>query len=193
MKKKNLFLIPGFGQQATDKHFSWLVRFLQSKKFIVIRVPMKWKNKVMADYINQFKEFYIKNKSNNNYVLGFSYGAVIAFATATELKPRKIYLCSLSPYFKEDLIKMKPWTHKLIGKNRMADSKTRSGKRIAKKLITPTVLFYGEKEARDFPQLKLRSEETVKLSKNSKLIIVKKAPHDISNPNYMEAIKKEFK
>lgn len=189
---KKFFIIPGFKQKATDKQFVWLKKFLTRKCFDVSMVPITWNRRTMTDYAAEFENFYEDNKSGNDYFLGFSYGAVIAFITANKLKPKKIYLCSLSPDFKEDIINAKQWILDYIGKNRVADSLTRSGKKIAKELIIPAVVFYGEKEAEQFPQLKIRCEETVKLARRAKLVIVKKAPHDIAHPEYKEVIKAEF-
>src|SRR5690606_37231643 len=95
-----------------------------------------------------------KHKGRQNYVLGFSYGAVIALITANDLKPKKIFLCSLSPDFKEDSKNMKEWIKKLIGKNRYKDIQTRSGRKIAQELKVPSVIFYGEKEGKQYPKLK---------------------------------------
>lgn len=192
INKKTIFLIPGFKQKATSRYFDWLVKFLEKKRFKVIRVPIKWDYKTMSDYVSDFKKFYYKNKSDNNYIIGFSYGAVIAFITASELKPKKIYLCSLSSDFKEDLSKVKPWIKKYIGKKRVLDIKKRSGREIAKRLSVPSVIFYGTVEGNKFPELKIRCEETAELAKNSKLIIVNGAPHDIRNIEYIKSIKKEF-
>jgi pimeloyl-ACP methyl ester carboxylesterase len=143
----------------------------------------------MNDYTEEFKVFYEKHKTAENYVLGFSYGAVIAFLSANDLKPEKIYLCSLSPDFKEDLPKIKSWIERYVGKRRMAEMKTRSGRSIAKKLRVPSVIFYGEVEGRKFPSLKTRCEETAALAKRSRLVIVKDAPHDIKHPEYQKALK----
>ncbi|MFA5369008.1 MAG: hypothetical protein WC303_03375 [Candidatus Paceibacterota bacterium] len=190
--EKKIFIIPGFKQKISDTQFTWLKSFLKNKGFDVAMVPITWNYRTMNDYIAQFEKFYKENKSNINYVLGFSYGAVIAFITAADLKPKKIYLCSLSPDFREDLTSMKEWIIKYIGKKRIEDLKRRSAKDIAKKLNVPATIFYGEKEGKRFPDLKNRCEETVRLAKNTKLIIVKNSPHDISNPEYVLAIKKEF-
>ena len=189
---RTIFLIPGFKQKATDRNFAWLIKFLKVKGFRVMGVPIKWDYRTMSDYVNDFKKFYCKHKTNENRVLGFSYGAVVAFMTASELKPKKIYLCSLSPDFKEDAAKMKPHVVKLIGKNRFADVKTRSAKKIAKELKIPTVIFYGEAESKKYPQLKVRGEETARFAKRSKLVIVKQAPHKIDYLEYIKAIKGEF-
>lgn len=189
---KKFFVIPGFKQKATDKQFVWLKKFLIEKGFYVSMVPIMWDRRTMTDYAIEFEKFYKKNKSGNDYVLGFSYGAVIAFITANELKPKKIYLCSLSPDFKEDIINTKQWILDYIGKNRVTDLLTRSGKKIAKELTVPVVVFYGEKEGRQYPQLKIRCEETVKLVKRAKLVIVTSAPHNITHPEYKTVIKREF-
>ena len=112
--------------------------------------------------------------------------------SAEKLKPEKIFLCSLSPDFKEDVSSMNNFIKQFIGKRRVQDCLTRSGKDVAKKLTVPTVIFYGELEGKQYPQLKKRSEETAKITRNSKLIVVKNSPHDISHPNYIEAIKEQF-
>ena len=118
---KKIFIIPGFKQKATDISFVWLKNFLQKKSFAVSLVPIAWDRRTMADYAEEFEDFYEKNKAKENYVLGFSYGAVITFITAQKLKPKKIYLCSLSPDFKEDLLGMKKWIQHYLGKKRVAE------------------------------------------------------------------------
>lgn len=189
---KKIFLIPGFKQKVNDTCFLWLKKFLKENNLNVLMVPIDWNYKTMADYVAEFKKFYSKNKGDNNYIIGFSYGAVIALMTTEDLKPNKIYLCSLSPDFKEDLIEMKPWILRYIGKRRINEIKKRSGIKIAKELSIPTIIFYGEKEAEKFPDIKKRCEETARYAKNTKLVIVKNAPHDISHPEYITALKKEL-
>jgi pimeloyl-ACP methyl ester carboxylesterase len=189
---KKIFILPGFKQKATDPEFAWIEPFFQKKGFSVVPVPIRWNYRTITDNVAEFKDFYEKNKSKNNYALGFSYGAIIAFISANNLGLKKLYLCSLSPDFKEDLAGMKPWILKYIGKKRVEDMKKRSGRDIAKKLSVPTLIFYGEKEGKEFFNLKKRCEETANLAKRARLIIVKGAPHDISYPGYIETIKKEF-
>jgi len=190
MNSKTFFLIPGFKMQIRDKSFGWLVKFLKDQGFRVVGVPVKWRYQTLSQNAESFKEFFNKNKGEVNYILGFSYGAVITLLTANELNPKKIFLCSLSPDFPEDTVHMKRWIMKYIGKKRFDDVKTRSGRKLAKELKVPSVVFYGEKEGKQYPRLKVRCEETVKLAKNSKLIIIKNATHKIDHPAYIEAVKK---
>lgn len=111
---------------------------------------------------------------------------------ASEIKTKKLYLCSLSPDFSEDLKFMSSDLKKYIGKKRLLDIENRSGRKIAEKLNIPTIIFYGYKEGQEFPQLKQRCEEIAKLAKNSKLVVVKDAPHQIDFPSYIIALKEEI-
>jgi hypothetical protein len=56
----------------------------------------------------------------------------------------------------------------------------------------PPVIFYGEAEGKQYPQLKIRCEETAKLARRSKLIVVANSPHKITHPTYQAAIKAEL-
>lgn len=190
---KTIFIIPGFKQKPRDKCFQWLENFLRQKGFNVVRISIIWDHHTMSDYVAEFKKQYNSHRTGNDYVLGFSYGAVVALISANELRPKKIYLCSLSSDFKEDIGAMKPWIRKLVGKKRIGDMKKRSGREFAKNLAVPSVIFYGETEGKKYPQLKIRCEETAKYSKRSKLVIVDNAPHKIDYPAYTKAIKDEFK
>lgn len=185
---KTVFIIPGFKESAQGKKYKWLRDLFHSKGYLVKTVPITWNYKTVSDYIDEFESFYSKHKSEDNYLFGFSYGAVIAFSCAEKLRPKKIHLCSLSPDFKEDVKGIEDWIQKYIGKRRLEDCKKRSGVRIAKSLTIPTVIFYGEKEVAEFPQMKKRILETERLAKNVKVIAVKEAPHDISFPAYQNAI-----
>ena len=187
---KTIFLIPGFKTQMTNPRYRWLVAYLQNKRYDVQLVPITWNYRTVTQNAEEFLNFYNKNKSTENYVLGFSYGAAIALMTASKTKPEKIILCSLSSDFKEDAEAMPKWLKNFIGKNRYVDSKTRSARKIAKSVDTKLAILYGEKEGNEYPQLKKRSIETAKLAVHSQLIVVENAPHDISFPTYQTAIKK---
>ena len=187
---KTIFLIPGFKTQIKDPLYRDLVSYLKSKNYTVQPVPVIWNNRTVTKNAEEFVNYFEKNKGKVNYVLGFSYGAVISLMTAEIIKPNKLILCSLSPDFKEDSKSMPAWLKKYIGVNRYLDTTTRSANNLAKSLSIETVILYGEKEGTDYPQLRKRGEETATFAKNSKLIVVKNAPHDISFPAYIEAIKK---
>lgn len=189
--RKTFFIIPGFKQKAGDKSFLWLERFLKGRGFIVVKVPITWERRIMGDYVEDFIKVYKKHQTEENYILGFSYGAVIALLSANAVKPKKIYLCSLSPDFREDVSSMTPWLKKYVGKRRIAQSLKTSGRETAKNLKIPSVVFYGELEAKHYPQIEIRCKETTRLATRSKLVVIEKSPHQINFPAYQEAIIKE--
>src|SRR5260221_10644590 len=102
-KERAFFLLPGFKMKADSKAFDWLDEYLDKNNFEVFRVPLEWNYRTLSDCANDFIQFYLSRKLEENYVLGFSYGAVITMITANNLGPNRIYLCSLSPDFEEDL------------------------------------------------------------------------------------------
>lgn len=193
MKKtvKKFFIVPGFKMQADDTAFSWLVEYLTREGYVVVKVPLDWNYKTISNNAKEFVAYFNKNKDDTNYVLGFSYGAVITFITANQVLPDKIFLCSLSPTFVEDQHWEKKWI-KYIGKRRYEDSLTRSSVRIARDIRVPSVVFCGEKEAIKYPALMKRCREVSKIAPQSKLVVVKDAPHQIDFPEYVSAIKREL-
>ncbi len=192
MIQKNFFIIPGFKEQATAKNYAWLFKFLKTKNYKVVPVPIDWNYKTLSVNKMELVDFFKKYKGGENHILGFSYGAVLAMLISNEVKPKRLYLCSLSPDFSEDLKFISSDIKKYIGKRRFSDIKNRSGKELANSLNIPITAFYGEEEGKQFPQLKRRCEETVKLARNAKLVVVKDAPHKIDFLGYVEAIEKEI-
>jgi hypothetical protein len=183
---KSVFLINGFHHQATEQSFDWLDDFFSAKGYKVFKPPIDWKYKVMSDNVLQFSQFYNQNKTDYNHVLGFSFGAMIAFISAPILKPDELSICSLSPYFQED---SPDKYEKYVGKNRLKDFKQYSAQGIAKQIKSSAHVFYGTKEGEKFPDLKARCEQAAHDIKGAKLVVVSNAPHDISNKEYSTAIK----
>ena len=121
---KIAFIIPGYVEsKKSNPAYAKIAGYFREKGMRTVIVNIDWRYKVMSDYVKQFKETYAKCDINGAevYFLGFSYGAMIAFISSTELKPKIQILCSLSPYFKEDLPHIPTWWKKYVGKKRMAD------------------------------------------------------------------------
>ena len=190
--KKTIFTIPGFGDKVSEPQYKWMKSFFERHVFRVRPVPILWNYRVMSDYVDEFEKYYRKHKTAKNYVLGFSFGAMIAFISAQKILPDKLYLCSLSPYFKEDLHTLKPYWERLIGSHRLQDFQKFTAKKIGKALTVTTTIFYGEREAKKYPQIKVRCRETARYIKNANLVVVEDAPHRIDHPNYIQAIKMRF-
>lgn len=187
---KTFFIVPGFKTQVNSSEYKWLISYLEEKRIKVIKVPVQWDRRVLSENANDFISFFNVHKSKDNFILGFSYGAVITFLTANTLKPKKVFLCSLSPAFNEDLLPKDSSLLRYIGKKRFTDLSSYHAKKLAKDFQIQSVVFYGEREGNEYPKLKKRCEETVQLAQHSRLVVVKDAPHQINFPTYKEAVKK---
>lgn len=184
--KKVAFIIPGLFQTTKTKGYKQISSFFKSKNIKPILVDIDWKYKTLTDYIYQFKKIYEKNKANEIYLFGFSFGTLIAFSSANDIKSKALILCSLSPGFKEDLAYWKKSWKNIMGKNRWEDFKKYSFNEISRKIKTKTYILVGEKEAK---QMLKRSNDANNKLKNSELIMVRGAKHDISRREYMDAVR----
>ena len=95
-------------------------------------------------------------------------------------------MCSVSPYFKEDLKFIPQDSLNFFGKRRVKDFKLHS----TPIFNTKTHIYFGDQ---DWP---MAIEKAKKLAQGSKLVtfsLIKGVGHDISDHLYIEAIKEKLK
>jgi pimeloyl-ACP methyl ester carboxylesterase len=187
---KTLFIIPGFKEKISLKQYRALQKLFVTKGFEVKMVPIAWNRSVMTDWIAQFSDFFRSNRGKKNVVLGFSYGAMIALMTAKETKPDQLILCSLSPYFAEDLPKIPDRWKRFIGKRRTEDFGRYSMKGVVKGVSSKVKVFIGSAEQKQFRQLAARCTLAAKALGTS-VIVVEGVKHDIGDARYLDAIDRE--
>ena len=95
------------------------------------------------------------------------------------------FLCSLSPYFREDLRDLLNLSKKYFGKKIIKDLRGYSFNGIAKKIESKVVILVGSEEHKICLR---RAREANKRLKNSKLKIIMGAGHDISQEKYLERL-----
>lgn len=183
-----LFVIPGFKEKIEDKQYRQLKKLFVQKGFSVKMVPITWSYRCLSDWVLEFEDFFAQHKGEKNYVLGFSYGAMIALLAAKHVRPNKLFLCSLSPYFQEDIAKIPSRWKSFIGKKRTQDFKNFSFAQAVDGLRVKTIVFLGSAEANKFSLLKARCEAAATLLPNAKLVVIKGASHDIGNTHYQQAL-----
>lgn len=191
--QKTIFIIPGFKEQVSHPRYRWMLTYYEESGFVVRQANITWNNRVMSDYVQEFSEYFRQHKTEENHVIGFSYGAMIAFISASGLAPDSLALCSLSPYFRQDLPHLKSSWKKEVGEMRIRDFEKYEAIKIAQSIKVPTVIFYGSVEGNKYPQLKVRCEEIVRYIAGARLVVVEGAPHDIDHPAYRDAIKDVWK
>lgn len=144
--------------------------------------------KCYEEFKSQFLN-YKRSKDEEIYILWFSFGAFLSLIASTELEIDGQFLCSISPFFKEDL----PWTKKswlnYLGKNRVKDLETVSFEKLATKIDCKTIIFYWDQE---WPEVEKRALEAGEKIKNNTLIKIIWAQHDIWQKEYIEALEKNI-
>ena len=184
---KFAFLIPGWGESATSKSYKQIAKYFRQKGIKPIPIEIKWKRTTLSDNIEQFLKQFRNYKAERTYVLGFSLGAMIAFISSQQTKPQVQILCSLSPYFKEDLPYLKEWWRIGVGKRRLNDMKKHSFDKISREIKSETILLFGSKEVKQVYRRNRLAFE--KLHCKKKLIVIQDAKHNIRQKEYLTALK----
>lgn len=184
---KVAYIIPGYPYKARQKPYRQIAGFFKSRGIKPVLVGMPWKHTTLSDNLEQFMRHYRKFGGKPVYVFGHSIGAVIAFVASAKIRPKLSILCSLSPVFKEDLPYLKSRWKRLMGKRRLNVLKRYGFNKIAKGVKCRTILVAGAKE---YAELLRRVKAAKRKIKNSNLILIKEAHHNISQIEYLKALRK---
>ncbi len=187
--KKVAYIIPGYQQSYKNKKgYNKIAEFFKEKGIKPIHIELKWnyKNPIQFErYISQFLKKYKKPKNTKVYILGFSFGSMIALMSEFKTRPEALILCSLSPYFKEDLPKIpKGWSNWWKKNYKNSDI---SFDQIAPKIRTKVFIIAGDKEG---VEVEYRAKSAKRMIKGSSLFVAKGAKHWISQSKYLTEVKK---
>lgn len=190
---KTVFTLLGYYlNETSSSKLATLNNGLTAKGYNVVPVDISWKYKTHTQYVKEFVELYNKHKTEENIVIGNSFGAVVAFIAAPIVKPDKIYLCSLSPFFKEDRVSYPDsYAIKFFGKRRTKDFRSYSADSLAREIAQqkiPTTVVYGEKERQTSPVLAARCQQTSQAIPDSELIEIPNCPHNMVEAVYSQAM-----
>ncbi|MBI2797862.1 hypothetical protein HYX70_01005 [Candidatus Saccharibacteria bacterium] len=186
--KKVAFIVPGYTETPERKGVDEISKRLAQQSFETVKVNIDWRYKIMSDYVVQFNELYNSKSGDFNLVLGFSFGAMIATISAAKFCPDRLVLCSLSPFFAEDMETIPDSWAKSIGKHRAADFKSFSLLEAGKKIKSKTTLLVGEKESVREPEMMTVAKRANSVIRESTLKVVPNGKHDIGQKEYLSAI-----
>lgn len=181
-KKKVMFIIPGFNHLPTSRAYKQISKILKSEGYFPILIKIPWKNKTILENTEYFLKEYRKIKSKKKYILGFSFGAIIAFIASTKVRSSGLILCSLSPFFREDLLESggKTQSNKDFYKLRCAT--------LARKIKSKQILMmYGALEAKSLIKRVTDAFNRI-YSANKFLISIYKTEHNIGAKRYLSEI-----
>ncbi len=183
--EKAIFIIPGFRQLSTSKAYKEIAKILKSEGYFPILVAIPWKNSTISENVKYFLKEYKKIKVKKKYILGFSYGAMIAFIASTRVSPSGLILCSLSPYFKEDMLAIKSRAISSLMTERYRDFSKLHCATLAKQIKAKQVLMlYGREETRSLIKRVTEAFGEVTLA-HKQLIPIKKTEHNIADKKYL--------
>jgi len=188
MSKKVIFIIPGFRHNPQNRAYRMLAQTLRKEGYRPVLVTIPWKESTISENTQYFLKKYKKIKSRQKYILGFSFGAMIAFIASTKVSPSGLILCSLSPYFQEDLPKVgERWTTSLM-KQRYQDFSQLNCRELAQNIKAKKILMlYGTNEAK---LLRRRVNKAFsQIAKRHKYLIpILETEHNISDKKYLNTI-----
>ncbi len=184
MADKVVFIIPGFMQRPNSREYREVSRILIEEGYFPIVVDVTWHKTTVSENTERFLEIFNSVDAKKKYILGFSFGAMIAFLASTKVEVAGLILCSMSPYFHEDLPKIgSNWTPTTLA--RYQDFATLHCATLAKQLKAEQVLMlYGKDEAASLVNRARDAFEKITLE-NKYLIPVDGAQHNIGDSKYL--------
>ncbi len=184
-----IFVIPGYQHKPSDPAYKKIARVLKSEGYNPILVDVQWENTSISESTESFIKEFKKIKARNKYILGFSFGAMIAFLASTKVTTQGIILCSLSPYFQEDGKRRKSKSLSVKITREQKDFIEFSSAALAKRTKAKRVhMLYGENEDKS---LISRVTETYSqiLLKQKQLIQIQDTEHEIESKTYLASIR----
>jgi len=189
---KTVLFVPGFMEDLTSRNYQKTIQAIEQKGYKVKFVPIKWQRTTINDWEKELNKEYLKYNPQNIILAGFSYGSMTAFVSATKINPSELWLFSLSPYFSEDMSKMKKLWLKYIGKHRNIAFSKLDFNKLALKIKCKTLIFIGEAEMKKYPLMTNRTNIAHNKIKNSQVIIVPNCKHDVTDEKYITSIKENI-
>jgi dienelactone hydrolase len=185
-KSKTAYIIPGHLESPLrQRGYKKIGKLFEAKGIDPVYIEINWRKENPSRFKTHLEDFFqqYRRKDGEVYLLGFSYGAVIAFLAAKKVKPKALILCSISPYFKEDLTVLRPawrkwWEENYIESDYSFDA-------IASSINCQTYLLLGSKEPKE---VFVRVYVAEKLLQKSKVIQIQGAGHKIGQSEYIETL-----
>jgi pimeloyl-ACP methyl ester carboxylesterase len=190
-----VFLINGFNVERTTAQSEKIIVLQNKLKAMGYRVALtniSWRGKAVLQFAKEFKALYATHKTEHNIIIGNSFGAIVALLTAADLRPDRLYLCSLSAFFSEDRAQRSDGDDiERFGEECMREFWSLSFAAITQKyahLALDITITYGEKEKKMHPLLVRRCKAAAEALPHARLIELPHAPHSIGDPVYIEQL-----
>lgn len=186
--KKTIFIIPGFKHKPSQKAYKAIAKMLKKEGYYPIPISIPWRKTTISQNTEYFLKEYNKIQRKKKYILGFSLGAMIAFVASTKIKTSGLILCSLSPFFEEDLKKVQIRYLSKIKKEYYQDFSGLQCKALAKQIKSKKILMlYGARESKVLIK-RVRKAYAQINSTRKYLIPIQHTEHNIGDKRYLYTI-----
>lgn len=183
--KKTIYVIPGFRHQPKQKAYKEMAKMLKVEGYQPIMVPVSWRQSTISENTEHFLKVYKKIKTRKKYILGFSFGAMIALLASTKVSTAGLILCSLSPYFQEDMKRVKKSSVSQLMKDDF--SSLHCGTLVKQIKAKQIHMLYGAKETKSLINRVTNTFDQM-VSEDKYLTSIKSTEHDIGNKKYLQQI-----
>lgn len=185
---KTVLLVPGNRETLDNMPYAKLIKAIEKAGYRVKFIPINWKYTYQQDWLAQLEQEYNKLDPKNTVLVGFSFGSMVVFMEAAKRPPAELWLFSLSPYFAEDLPRLKDKWKNDVGKRRIKYFEGVEFDELAKNMTSKTLIFAGSEELKRYPDLAYRFEDAHIKIPGSKFIVAEGVGHEVTHPNYIKAI-----
>lgn len=187
MKNRLACIIPGFDELPQQTSYRNVKLLFQQQNIRALVTDVGWKQRTLSSYL---KHFLAAHKSRPYCLLGFSLGAMIAVSAAAVLQPRHLILCSLSPFFQEDISSLTQDDQHTLGKRRIADLNNFSLRALARRINCTTHILAGSAESK---VLIRRCEIAQHEIQDATFTKIPGAVHSLSDWRYQQALGRVIK
>jgi pimeloyl-ACP methyl ester carboxylesterase len=184
---KTVLFVPGFRDSATADEYDRLRVVIREQGYSVRLVPIRWSRTTIRHWVPELVQVLDEYDPAKTILAGYSYGAMTAFVTAAQRNPHQLWLCSLSPYFAEDLSHLDPAWLKSIGVRRVKSFEQLPFEPLASTITCDTLIMVGQDEA---GQSFIRAQEAARLIPRSRLVVAPNSGHDATTKDYLRALGK---
>lgn len=185
---KTILLVPGFRENLDTRDYRSVLIAIEAKGYKAVFVPIQWKRTTIDDWLKELEAVYDKYNPKDTILAGFSYGSMTVFLAATKRVPAELWLFSLSPYFSDDLPKLKKAWRNKIGHRRITAFSKLNFSKLAREITCPTLLMLGSLEFKKYPLLANRTHTAKQAIKNNRYVVADGAGHDIAQRKYIATI-----
>ncbi len=181
--KRALYIIPGYGESTKNKAYQEIRKIAMTKSYRVFGINIDWKRTGIIDWQNEALRIMANKYEAGGVILGFSFGAMVSLYLAREFSFHKVYLCSLSPYFAEDLDLIPASSRKFFGTRRIQQFSRNSFR--TPQECSASFMVGSEEWPVAIDLIKKRYKQW---PGRKKILVIPGADHDISDARYLRAI-----